>query len=293
MMHQRDTRSIRKAALPQHNKHVRRPKWSLLQLSAHRAGKTPARFLSLVIVIIVCAFALLPFLALALETQWYGLSLAYGDGRSVTVSLGLGAFSMVLIAAFGTPVAHWLARSQHFAKSIVELIVLAVLITPPLAMGILLISVYGPYGTLGSSLALLGISLNNNAAAFILSQVYGGIAYYIVGATAAFASVARDAEEVALTLGASRFKCFCKITLPLAARGLAAALILAWVRVLGEFGIVTIFAYFPQGIPVKIFVNLQNEGVDKVYGLLWLMLLVAIPLPMAGLYWFKSRPGRA
>ena len=55
---------------------------------------------------------------------------------------------------------------------------------------------------------------------------------------------------------------------------------IAWVRALGEFGIVLITAYFPQGIPVKLWVNLQDIGLDAIYALLWLFFLVAIPLPL-------------
>jgi molybdate/tungstate transport system permease protein len=55
---------------------------------------------------------------------------------------------------------------------------------------------------------------------------------------------------------------------------------LAWVRALGEFGIVLILAYYPQGIPVKLWVNLQDIGLPAVYPLLWVFFLVAMPLPL-------------
>jgi len=55
---------------------------------------------------------------------------------------------------------------------------------------------------------------------------------------------------------------------------------LAWVRALGEFGAVLIVAYYPQGIPVKLWVNLQNIGLSAVYPLLWIFFLVAMPLPL-------------
>ncbi|ECV7111589.1 sulfate ABC transporter permease, partial [Salmonella enterica subsp. enterica serovar Newport] len=55
---------------------------------------------------------------------------------------------------------------------------------------------------------------------------------------------------------------------------------LAWVRETGEFGIVMIFAYFPQGMPVQLYNNLQNDGVDAVYVLLWLLLLFTLPVPL-------------
>ncbi len=70
------------------------------------------------------------------------------------------------------------------------------------------------------------------------------------------------------------------MTLPLARLGLASALATAWVRALGEFGIVLIIAYYPQGIPVRLWVNLQDVGLSAVYPLLWLFFAIALPLPL-------------
>ncbi len=240
-------------------------------------------------VIPACILCILPFAALLWQTGSEGFHLAYGDGDAVQVSLGLGLLAIVIIFLIGTPVALWLARTRSRIKPLIEMIVLAVLLTPPLAMGILLLSVYGPYASVGELLGRIGIVFNNNAGAFVLAQVYGGIAYFIMAATAAFESVPTDAEEAATVLGATGMQTFLRITMPLAARGLLAGLILAWVRVIGEFGVVTIFAYFPQGIPVKLYVNLQNDGVDQVYALLWLMLAVTLPLPLAGLFFLRGR----
>ncbi|MDE1158985.1 MAG: ABC transporter permease subunit [Neorhizobium sp.] len=236
-----------------------------------------------------CLLCALPFAALLWQTGSTGFQLAYGDGDAVKVSLTLGLVAIVLIFLLGTPVALWLARTRSRVKPLVETIVLAVLLTPPLGMGILLLSVYGPYASVGALLERIGITFSNNAGAFILSQVYGGIAYFIMAATAAFEGVPTDAEEAATVLGATGMQTFFRVTMPLAARGLLAGLIVAWVRVIGEFGIVTIFAYFPQGIPVKLYVNLQNDGVDQVYALLWLMLAVTLPLPLAGLFFLRRR----
>ena len=49
------------------------------------------------------------------------------------------------------------------------------LLTPPLAMGILLVSAYGPYSLPGQLLSKLGWTLVNNPAAFILAQWYGAL----------------------------------------------------------------------------------------------------------------------
>lgn len=45
---------------------------------------------------------------------------------------------------------------------------------------------------------------------------------------------------------------------------LAIVALVTSVRVVGEFGIVAVFSYFPQGIPVKLYINLQNSGIQSV-----------------------------
>jgi molybdate/tungstate transport system permease protein len=70
------------------------------------------------------------------------------------------------------------------------------------------------------------------------------------------------------------------VSLPLASRELLTGAVVAWVRIIGEFGIVAVFSYFPQGIPVKLFVNLQNDGVQSVYVLVWILLLLTLPIPL-------------
>ncbi|WCG83133.1 molybdate ABC transporter permease subunit [Pectobacterium sp. A5351] len=221
-----------------------------------------------------------PFLTLIHETPWFHFHLAWRDKNAIAVSLGLGGIALCLIILLGLPVAWWLSRVTGRRRVIGELLVLIPLLTPPLAMGILLVSVWGPYGDVGKWLSHVGVTLVNNPGAFVLAQIYGALPYFVVVARSAFATVPKDILEVGETLGASGWQRFRHLALPLAFPGLASAVALAWVRAVGEFGIVMIFAYFPQGIPVKLYTNLQNDGVDAVYSLLWLLLLVTIPLPM-------------
>ncbi|HTV46798.1 MAG TPA: ATP-binding cassette domain-containing protein, partial [Phycisphaerae bacterium] len=48
----------------------------------------------------------------------------------------------------------------------------------------------------------------------------------------------------------------------------------------GEFGVAIIIAYFPHGIPIQMWVNLQDIGPQAVYPLLWMLILVAMPVPL-------------
>lgn len=226
------------------------------------------------------AFLLLPLVSLVASTSWRSFALASGDVSALKTSLLYTALAMLVEVVFGTPLAFALARRRLRAQRLVEALLMIPLLTPPLALGILLTALYGPYGWLGAWLNQWGLSLTNTGPAFVLAQVYASAPYYVVGARAAFEGVPADLEQIARTLGDTPPRVFRRVTLPLSLLGLGAALSIAWVRALGEFGVVLIMAYFPQGIPVKLWVNLQDYGLASVYPLLWVFFLVGLPLPL-------------
>lgn len=221
-----------------------------------------------------------PFVGLAFATSWRSFGFTEGDGHAIVVSLCYSVLALILIIALGTPLAWWLARHRVRGLWLIDALLLLALLTPPLAMGLLLASMYGPYSAAGSLLERAGLVLTNSGPAFVMAQFYSALPYYVIAARAAFEAVPRELEQIALTLGHSPWRSFVRVSLPLARLGLAAAVALAWVRALGEFGAVLIVAYYPQGIPVKLWVNLQNVGLSAVYPLLWVFFLIAMPLPL-------------
>lgn len=221
-----------------------------------------------------------PFVGVALLTDWARFNLTSADGKAVFTSIAYGLAALVIIATFGTPLAFWLAVAKGTKRDIAQLLLLLPLLTPPLALGILLAAFYGPIGPVGSLITRFGLIITNNPLAFLIAGIYAGMPTYVVAARTAFAKIPPELAESALTLGVSRQKIFRHITLPIARDGLAAALALAWVRAVGELGIVLIFAYFPQGMPVRLWVDLQDRGLDATFPLLWIFLLAAMPLPL-------------
>jgi molybdate/tungstate transport system permease protein len=228
----------------------------------------------------VLAVLTAPFFAFAWMTPWNHLRPAAGDLDAIRVSVTYTLAALALIVIGGTPLAYSMARHEFRGKWIGEALILLPLLTPPLAMGILLALFYGPYGWAGSAAHRVGVELTNTPAAFVLAQVYAAAPYFIIAARSAFESVDPDLEQISLTLGRTPWETFWRVTLPLARLGLGVGIAIAWVRALGEFGIVLIIAYFPQGIPVKLWVNVQDIGLEAVYALLWLFFLVALPLPL-------------
>lgn len=228
------------------------------------------------------ALALLyPFTALLARIgpwQW-GTDVRGPALASVRVSLMLTSLAMLIIVAVGTPVAAYIARCSTRERLWWQAVLLVPILLPPLALGILLTLAFGPYGSLGSALEQLGIHMTNSPAAFILTQVYVGMGYYVLGAVAAFDAVPAILQKQAALLGVAPLQVFLRVTLPLSRLGLAVALSIAWVRAIGEFGAVVVTAYYPSGMPVQLWVNLQSLGLPAVMPLLVVFLAVALPLP--------------
>ncbi len=255
----------------------------------HGAAPAPRRRAVFALGAAALALLSLPFVALVLSTPWARLQLQQGDAAALLVSVGYTLVALLIVVLCGTPLAWLLARHEFRGKRFAEALLLLGLLTPPLAMGLLLAITYGPYTPLGRAAGHIGIGLTNTPAAFVLAQVYASAPYFIVAARAAFEAVPPELEQMSLSLGQSPWRTFVRITLPLSRLGLTAGIALAWVRALGEFGIVLIMAYYPQGIPVKLWVNLEDVGVGAVYPLLWLFFVIGLPLPL--LLGMASRSG--
>lgn len=198
---------------------------------------------------------------------------------SIRVSLLLTTLAMAIIVVLGTPVAAYIARCRTRERLIWQALLLVPILLPPLALGILMTLAFGPYGSLGALLERYGIVMTNSATAFVTTQVYVGMGYYVLGAVAALDAVPTMLQKQAALLGLTPMKVFLRVTLPLARLGLAVALSIAWVRAIGEFGAVVVTAYYPSGMPVQLWVNLQSFGLPAVMPLLVVFLAVALPLP--------------
>jgi molybdate/tungstate transport system permease protein len=198
---------------------------------------------------------------------------------SVGVSLSLTAVAMLIVVAVGTPVAAYIAHCKAKERLLWQAALLIPILLPPLALGILFALAFGPYGMAGRLLNHWGVAMTNSATAFVATQVYVCMGYFVLGAVAALDAVPPMLQKQAALLGLTPVMVFFRVTLPLARLGLAVALSIAWVRAVGEFGAVVVTAYYPSGMPVQLWVDLQSFGLPAVMPLLVIFLAVALPLP--------------
>jgi molybdate/tungstate transport system permease protein len=239
--------------------------------------------------------------ALALLYPLAGLFVPVGAWRwndgttiadAVRVSLVLTSIAMVIVVGLGTPMALYVARASARERLWWQAVLLISVLLPPLALGILLSLAFGPHA-LGAVFEPFGIRLTNTPLAFVVTQVYVSIGYYVLGGVAAIDSVPKALEIQGGLLGQNRWNVFWRVTFPIASLGLAVALSLAWVRALTEFGAVVITAYYPAGMPVALWTSLENFGLPAVMPLLVVFLVTALPLPWLAHMLAQRRLSRA
>jgi molybdate/tungstate transport system permease protein len=208
-----------------------------------------------------------------------------GDLDPLLVSLESGLVTLGVLLLVCTPLAWMLARGTLPFPRIWEAGVLCSLLLPPLVIGLLLIFMVGPYTPFGELIAHWNLSATNTFLALVIAQVYESAPYYVLGAQAAFSSVDPRLEQQAALLGDRPWRVFSRVTLPLAAPGLAMALAIAWARAIGAFGAVIIIAYHPYGLPLQIYTTLQETGLSSALPYALVLLVVALPLPLAAYIW--------
>jgi molybdate transport system permease protein len=193
------------------------------------------------------------------------------------VSLRVAFFATLLVGVPAIFLGYALARWEFRGKRLVSVLVGLPLVLPPTAVGFLLLrllAVDGPLGrgTLGFDLGLL---LTWKAA--VLAAGIMSLPLVARTARVTFEGVDPRLETMARTLGHPRIATFFRFTLPLAARGLSAALILGFTRALGEFGAtVTVAGNIPgrtRTLASAIF-SAQQAGDSEGAGVLMIVALV-------------------
>jgi len=259
------------------------------------ALRSASSVLSLVAAAVIWIALLGPVIALFFHITPHAVITALRAPGALTplvVSLQSGLITLAVLVCFGTPLAWMMARGRLPWPRVWEAGVLACLLLPPLVVGLLLIFMVGPLTPIGQALGHFNLSATNTFFALVIAEVYESAPYYVLGAQAAIAAVDPRMEQQAALLGDRPFRAVRRVTLPLAAPGLAMALTVAWARAMGAFGAVIIIAYHPYGLPLQIWTTLQETGLASALPFAVVLLVVALPLPVAAYLWSARARGR-
>jgi molybdate transport system permease protein len=215
-----------------------------------RAGRAVGAALLSLCVGITLTFLALPIVALFAEVPLSSVPDLLSDPvvrRALEVTARTNFIANVLILAFGTPLAYFLATRRFRGRSLVVTLVELPLVLPPAVAGIGLLAAFGAQGLFGDDLKNAGLFLPFSELAVILAVTFVASPFYIRQAISAFEAVDPTLTAAARTLGAGPARTFWRISLPLAGAGLVAGWVLAFARGVGEFGATIVFAGNVQG----------------------------------------------
>lgn len=185
----------------------------------------------------------------------------------IILSLQVAVCGVAIMLAPAVGVAWVLARKQFWGKSLLDGLVHVPLVLPPVAVGYGLLLLLGRNSTIGGRLHAAGIDLAFTWKAAAIAAGVMAFPLMVRSIRLAMELVDRRIEQAAATLGAAPARVFCRVTLPLAAPGIAAGVILGFAKSLGEFGATITFAGNIKGttrtIPSAIYSYSQTPGGDS------------------------------
>jgi molybdate transport system permease protein len=202
------------------------------------------------------------------------------------LTCGITAILAVVVAV---PTGYLLARGRFRGKGLLDAIFDIPIVLPPLVIGLSLLVLFQV------RLPLIGrlndaLPITYTVLAVIVAQFVVGAAFAVRTMRSTFEHLSERPEQVALTLGASRWQAFSQIALPMSWRGALTAGTLAWARSMGEFGPILVFAgatrLKTEVLPTTVFLELSvgNLEAATVVSLLMvaLSLIVLLLVRLAG-----------
>src|SRR5918911_3898080 len=154
---------------------------------------------------------------------WQGFTLAHWKhpfadpdlAHALQTSLEIAVIATVIATALGTFMAMALVRYRFVGRSAVDFFIFLPLSTPEVVLGAALLALF------------LTLNVNTGFATIVIAHVMFCVSYVVVTVKARLEGMDRHIEEAAMDLGATEWTTFRKVTLPMIAPGVAAAVLAA------------------------------------------------------------------
>lgn len=242
------------------------------------------RGITLVALAATALFAL-PLLALVIRTPWDRLGTILGSEvvlDAIRVSTISSIVSTALATTLGVPLAAVLARGEFPGRTVIRSLVTLPMVLPPVVGGAALLFAFGRRGLLGAPVyETTGLLLPFSLWGVIAANTFVAMPFLVITVEGGLHNLDHRYEAAAAGLGARPWTVFRRITLPMARPAIAAGMVLAWARSLGEFGATVTFAgNLPgrtQSLPLAVFVSLESDR-DAAIAISLLMVVISLAL---------------
>lgn len=210
--------------------------------------------------------------------------------RTAAAAIGI-TFFLGVFAARGVN-----AMQRPRLKAIVDALLTLPLVLPPTVAGFFLLYLFGVQRPLGRLLIeLFSWKIAFSWSATVLAAVAISFPLMYRAARGAFEQVDQDLLRAARTLGMREGGIFWRVTMPLAAPGVAAGGILAFARGLGEFGATAMIAGNIAGrtrtLPLAVYAEVAGGNMRGAYEYVAVLVVICFAVVVA-MNWFSARSGQ-
>ncbi len=212
---------------------------------------------------LILLFIVAPLAGMFLQTSVSQYADTIADAevrRSIRLTLFSSLAGVLIFGIAAIPLAFVLARKNFPGKGVVNGLVDLPVVIPHSAAGIAILGVVSRSTWVGQAGDAVGIQFVGGVAGIMVAMAFVSIPFLINAARDGFEAVPEKLEKAALNLGASPWRVFSTISLPLAKRHVLTGLTMMWARGLSEFGAVIIIAYHPMVTPVLIWERFASFG---------------------------------
>ena len=187
------------------------------------------------------------------------------DWEVIRLSLKVAVVGVLLTLPVAFGLAYTLARGRFPGRILLDALVHLPLVLPPVVTGWILLILFGRTGPIGGWLdRVFGVTLMFRWTGAALAAAVMALPLMVRAMRLSIEAVDRRLEGAARSLGASRWRVFLTITLPLSLPGVWAGLVLGFARSLGEFGATISFVSNIPGetrtLPIAIYELLSVPG---------------------------------
>src|ERR1700726_1954732 len=207
------------------------------------------------------------------------------DWSPLWISLATSVTATVITLFVGLASAAWREGRKGPAMALVDGLFLLPLVLPPTVVGFLLLLLFGRNGPLGKLFLELGATIVFSWPATVIAATVVAFPLMYLTARAALEQVDPHLLQAARTLGASEWRVFREVALPLAWPGVLAGTILSFARALGEFGATLMLAgnipASTETIPVAIFFAIEAGDTRQALGWAGVVLVISIGVLLA------------
>lgn len=182
------------------------------------------------------------------------------DWQAFWLTIRLAVLVAAILVVIGMPVAYWIAYSRWRWKFLLEAVVGLPIVLPPTVLGFYVLIALGSHSPLGRWWqAFTGHSLAFTFEALVIGSILYSLPFAVQPFSASFASVDHRLLAASATLGASRWKTFLRVILPLSLPGVVTGIALSFAHTMGEFGVVLMVGGNIPGVTRTVSIEIYDQ----------------------------------